>query len=239
MVGAVQAGWADKLAVDRAALGRASTAQRVAEILRGRITEGLLPPGTRLPEDAIGSALGVSRNTLREAFRLLLHERLATHELGRGVFVRVLNATDVADLYRVRRILEAAALRNTPHAPRGALDRLDTALAEGDQAAAEERWLDVGTANMHMHQAIAGLADSHRIDEIMRQLLAELRLAFHIMDAPKTFHAPYLERHRQIIEHLRSDHLDAAEHALLEYLDVAERQLLDAFAQLEGGGPER
>ncbi|MEU3504381.1 GntR family transcriptional regulator, partial [Streptomyces hundungensis] len=77
-----------RLAEDRALLGRTSTAERVADILRTRIAEGLFPPGERLAEDAIGKALGVSRNTLREAFRLLTHERLLIHELNRGVFVR-------------------------------------------------------------------------------------------------------------------------------------------------------
>lgn len=228
--------WAE-LAVDRAALERASTAQRVADILRARITDGRLRPGTQLSEDAIGNALGVSRNTLRESFRLLVHERLATHELSRGVFVRVLDAGDVADLYRVRRVLETTALRNTPNAPPGALDKIKTALAEGEQAAAEERWLDVGSANMHFHQAIAGLSGSPRTEEIMRQMLAELRLAFHIMNDPKTFHAPYLARHRELLEAIVAGDLDTAERVLHDYLEAAEQHLVDAFARLENGSP--
>jgi DNA-binding GntR family transcriptional regulator len=225
--------WAEKLADDRAAVGRSSTAQRVAEILRDRITEGLLPPGTKLSEDAIGAALGVSRNTLREAFRLLLHERLATHELSRGVYVRVLDANDVADVYRVRRLLETAALRNAHSAPPRVLDKLEMAVVEGEQAAADGRWRDVGTANMHLHQAIAGLSMSPRIEEFMRQLLAELRLAFHVMNDPKTFHAPYLTWHRRLIEPILAGDMDAAERMLHEYLDVAERQLLEAFSKLQ------
>ncbi|MFF3140625.1 GntR family transcriptional regulator, partial [Streptomyces sp. NPDC057927] len=90
------------LADDRALLGRTSTAERVSDILRSRIAEGYFPPGTRLSEDSIGGALGVSRNTLREAFRLLTHERLLVHELNRGVFVRVLTIEDVEDIYRTR-----------------------------------------------------------------------------------------------------------------------------------------
>src|SRR5215212_6648401 len=82
------------------------TAQRVADVLRERITDGSLAPGTRLPEDAVGSALGVSRNTLREAFRLLAHERLVVAEFNRGVFVRRLTRDDVIDLYRVRSLVE-------------------------------------------------------------------------------------------------------------------------------------
>lgn len=100
-----------QLADDRALLGRTSTAERVSDILRSRIAEGYFPPGTRLSEDSIGGALGVSRNTLREAFRLLTHERLLVHELNRGVFVRVLSVADVEDIYRTRTLVECAVVR--------------------------------------------------------------------------------------------------------------------------------
>ncbi|NUK82651.1 GntR family transcriptional regulator, partial [Streptomyces lunaelactis] len=93
---------------DRALLGRSSTAERVADILRDRITEGYFPPGARLSEESIGGALGVSRNTLREAFRLLTHERLLVHELNRGVFVRMVTVEDLEDIYRVRMLVECA-----------------------------------------------------------------------------------------------------------------------------------
>lgn len=99
------------LADDRALLGRTSTAERVSDILRSRIAEGYFPPGTRLSEDSIGGALGVSRNTLRESFRLLTHERLLVHELNRGVFVRVLTVEDVEDIYRTRSLVECAVVR--------------------------------------------------------------------------------------------------------------------------------
>ncbi|HET9142050.1 GntR family transcriptional regulator, partial [Actinophytocola sp.] len=70
-------------------LDRTSTAERVAGILRDRIMEGHLRPGDKLSEEEITRRLGISRNTLREAFRLLGHERLLEHQLNRGVFVRV------------------------------------------------------------------------------------------------------------------------------------------------------
>ncbi|MFC7583878.1 GntR family transcriptional regulator [Nonomuraea antimicrobica] len=72
------------LSQDRPRLGRSSTAERVADILRERISEGFFQPGQRLSEEAISEALGVSRNTLRESFRLLGHERLLDHRLNRG-----------------------------------------------------------------------------------------------------------------------------------------------------------
>lgn len=219
----------ESLARDRVLLGRSSTAERVAAILRDRIIEGLFPPGTRLSEESIGAALGVSRNTLREAFRLLSHERLLVHELNRGVFVRELTTNDVVDLYRFRRLLECAALRQSVEPPAAALADLRGAVASGEHAAREQRWTDVGTANMRFHQAIVELADSPRLDEIMRQALAELRLVFHVMANPGAFHEPYLTRNREILKMVESGDMQNAAILLDKYLADAERQLLDAY----------
>lgn len=220
--------WA-RIAETRKTLARGSTAERVADALRTWVTDGMFKPGTRLSEEGLGSALGVSRNTLREAFRLLSHERLVVHEFGRGVFVRVPSTADVVDLYRMRRILEGSAVRRAAAAPKEAVDRILSAVEEGEQAAAAGRWLDVGTANMHFHQALAALAGSPRVDQIVSQLLAELRLVFHIMAAPREFHAPYLKENRHLVELLEAGDVEGATRALDAYFDTAERQLLDAY----------
>lgn len=225
-------GWVQELSREREALGRASTAGRVAEILRSHVTEGRLSPGTRLSEEDIGAALGVSRNTLREAFRLLAHERLLVHEFNRGVFVRRLTVDDVHDLYRFRRLVEGGVVRATdPGAP---LDDVRRAVEEGESAAAEDRWVDVGTANMHFHQALAALSGSPRVEESMRHVLAELRLVFHVMAAPRTFHEPYLAENRRILELLESGDADAAAATLERYLTAAEDQLTEAYAATVG-----
>jgi DNA-binding GntR family transcriptional regulator len=232
--------WLEQLRSERSDLGRASTAGRVADVLRTRITEGHLAPGTRLSEEDIGTALGVSRNTLREAFRLLGHERLLVHEFNRGVFVRRLTVDDVRDLYQVRRILECGAVRR-------AAERLESdpalsqrwpdllapvraAVEEGESAARHDRWVAVGTANMHFHQAVADLAQSPRVTEAMDHLLAELRLVFHVMDAPQAFHQAYLPENRAILEQLAAGDLAGAESAIAAYLDAAEAQLVGAYA---------
>ena len=219
---------------DRHLLGRSSTAERVAAILRDRITGGQLPPGTRLVEEAIGEALGVSRNTLREAFRLLTHERLLVHELNRGVFVRTLSEQDVIELYRVRRLIEIAALRSLGDAAglEDALSEVADSVTEAEQAAKEGRWQDVGTANLRFHRALVELAGSARIEEFMVQILAELRLVFHVVKNPRRLHEPYLGRNREILVALEAGDIAGAEAMLERYLDDAENQLVQAHAEL-------
>lgn len=243
MTGVTTSDWLTELRAEAPRLGRASTAGRVADVLRTRITEGSLAPGTRLSEEDIGAALGVSRNTLREAFRLLGHERLLVHEFNRGVFVRKLTVDDVRDLYELRRILECGAVRREAERRSGSgsderwpalLDAVRAAVEEGETAATLGRWLDVGTANMHFHQAVSALARSPRVDEAMGHLLAELRLVFHVMAAPQAFHGRYLADNRVILELLVAEDFERAERAIADYLDAAEAQLVEAYSTAGG-----
>lgn len=213
--------------------GRAGTAERIAGILRENISQGLFRSGDRLSEDRIGTALGVSRNTLREAFRLLTHERLLVHELNRGTFVRTLTSADLVDIYRVRHLVECAAIR-AAGTPPYRLDALAAAVDAGEKAAAEEVWAECATANIHFHQAVAGLAGSPRTDDLMRGVLAELRLAFHVMDDPRRFHEPYLTRNREILTTLENGGAERAERLLGFYLDDSRRQLVEAYTETPG-----
>lgn len=215
---------------DRALLGRTSTAERVADVLRDRIAEGFFPPGTRLSEDSVKASLGVSRNTLREAYRLLTHERLLVHELNRGVFVRVVTVDDLTDIFRVRTMVECGAVRGLG-APPYPLEAVESAVVAGEHAARERAWRDLSTANIRFHQGIVALAGSPRADELMRGVLAELRLVFHVMDDPRRFHAPYLIRNRHILEVLQSGDTPEAERLLAAYLNDSRLQLAEAYAQ--------
>jgi DNA-binding GntR family transcriptional regulator len=221
------------LADDRALLGRTSTAERVSDILRSRIADGYFPPGTRLSEDSIGGALGVSRNTLREAFRLLTHERLLVHELNRGVFVRVLTVEDVEDIYRTRSLVECAVVRGLGEPPYP-LDGLAAAVGEGDAAAVENDWKAMGTANIHFHQELVALAGSERTDELMRSVFAELRLAFHIADDPRRLHEPYLARNRQLLQTLRAGDRATAERLLETYLADSLEGVVEVYRRRVG-----
>ncbi|SCK16643.1 GntR family transcriptional regulator [Streptomyces sp. WMMB 322] len=230
----------NELAGDRALLSRTSTAERVADVLRSRIAEGFFPPGVRLSEGDVGGVLGISRNTLRESFRLLTHERLLEHRLNRGVFVRVLSVDDVLDIYRVRKLIECGVVNQLAEAgPPFGLDALAATVADGQAATREWRWRDLATANIHFHREVVALARSPRTDEVMSSVLAELRLALHVMDSPRRLHEPYLARNREILRTLRSGDAARAETMLREYLEDSRKQIVTAYAQRLGSGGDR
>jgi DNA-binding GntR family transcriptional regulator len=225
--------WLRGVAADVARLDRSSSAERAANVLRRSITEGALPPGAQLSEVELTEVLEVSRNTLREAFRLLTHEGLLVYKLHRGVFVPELDERDVVDLYRLRRVLEVDVIRGLadrdPALPAERLEPLHQDVETAEAAAAVGRWAAVGTANMWFHRHLIGLADSRRLDDITGRLLAELRLLFHVIATPRDLHEPYIQRNRGIFELLEERDYERAAATLNEYLLDSEQGLLDAF----------
>ena len=208
---------------------RDSASSRVADRLRELVLAGQLQPGQRLSEETVRADLGVGRSTLREAFQLLLRERLLVHHLSRGVFVRELTRQDVSDLYRVRRVVECGALADVEALRPVGLRRLSRALADGQLAAGRQDWQAVAGASIHFHQALVGLAGSPRLDALVTQVLGEFRLAYARMDDTAAFHEAFLVRNVEIADHVRSGDLAGAERLLRDYLRDSERALLARY----------
>jgi DNA-binding GntR family transcriptional regulator len=206
-----------------------STASRVADSLRARIIDGDLPPGAKLSQERVQEALGVSRSTLREALQLLIRERLLVHQLSRGVFVRQLSMQDISDLYRVRRVVECAAVRAVEVMRPEGLRRLRAAIEDGHAAADAGEWEHVAAASIRFHEALVALAGSQRLDSMVTQLLAEFRLAYAYMRDTQAFHTEFLRRHTPIAEAVRSGDLEGAAELLDAYLRDAEAAVLAGY----------
>lgn len=199
-----------------------SVADRVASELRLQLAEGLLLPGARLTESTISEELGVSRNTIREAFAELAAERLVVRHPNRGVFVATLGPGEIHDVYTVRRLIEVGALRGGGSPERVAAVR--AAVAEGRAAAAADDEEALGSANQHFHGAIVALAESRRLNTIMAQVLAEMRLFFHKATVEAHFYRGYLDDNEEICQALEAGQLDRAGDLLLAYLNRSEEK---------------
>jgi len=207
-------------------------APRLAEEIRDKLIAGELKPGQRLSEAALSVDLDVSRNSLREAFRLLTKEGLLRHEPNRGVFVSTPSMASIIDIYRVRRVIECQAIeRAYPNHP--AVARMRGAVDDARIARDAKDWSTVGSKNMVFHAAIVDLADSRRLNAFYAQIAAELRLSFGMLADPELLHAPYVELNATILERLEAGLTAEAAELLEAYLAQSERTVLAAFSRIE------
>ncbi|HEY5878229.1 MAG TPA: GntR family transcriptional regulator [Nakamurella sp.] len=200
------------------------TAARVADALREQISDGLFPPGSRLPEEAIGEALAVSRNTVREAFIELAAERLLVRAPNRGVFVAVLDEPAIRDIYRARRILEVGAIRNAVEGFSAASAR--AAVDEGQRARDAGDSSGVGNANQHFHREVVALAGSTRLDRLMAHMLAEMRLVFHAARANPHFYELFVDDNDSLCTLLERGRFAEAADAMDDYLTRSQVEVL-------------
>lgn len=212
---------------------------RIAEWTRQKIINGEFSPGQRLSEASLSASLDISRNTLREVFRMLTKEGLLKYEPNRGVSVSIPSIASIIDIYRVRRLVECQALAQAyPRHP--ARKKLRAALDQAIRCRDAGDWQGVGTANMAFHMAIVELADSERLNEMFSHLLAELRLAFGLLNDPEFLHAPYVDMNVRIAELFEAGNLQEASAKLNDYLVHSERIVLAVYARRIGdGNPSR
>ena len=203
---------------------------RVAEQIRQQIVRGEFQPGARLSEVALAESLDISRNTLREVFRLLSKEGLLRHVPNRGVFVAIPSMASIMDIYRVRRMIECQALAQAiPQHP--ARKEMREAVDEQRALRDSGQWVEVGTANMRFHKAVVALADSERLNTLFSHLLVELRLAFGMLSDAEFLHAPYIDMNAAMLERFEAGDMDAAARLMHDYLTHSERVVLSVYAR--------
>ncbi|MDQ0729520.1 DNA-binding GntR family transcriptional regulator [Arthrobacter sp. B1I2] len=207
----------------------AHTTAWIASVLRSRIAAGELTPGSKLSEQALSTSLGVSRNTLRQAFTILAGESMVTRIPNRGVFVASPGAEEVREIYRIRRTIEPAAVLWGGLSPK-ILDDMETIVQRAQDARNAGSVTDMADANQALHRAVVGLTGSATLQELMDRVLAEMRLVFHAMASAPDFHSHYVERNVELVKRLRAGEREEAAAGLRIYLDAAEAELLGHLA---------
>ena len=177
---------------------KSTLVETVITRLEELITSGEWPVGFRVPpEPELVRALGVSRNTVREAVRALVHAGLLDPRPGDGTYVRADTGLDAAleraarrwgalDAFEVRNMLERdAAMLAAQRRNEADLDAIETTLRLRDQArpgsgattdadpgAADRAFLDADAA---FHQAVVAATHNRVLIELYGHLAGPLR----------------------------------------------------------------
>jgi DNA-binding GntR family transcriptional regulator len=183
---------------------KASTAEHVAEALRELIVSGQVAQGQPLREVALAQSLDVSRNTVREAIRALGREGLVTVSPYKGTVVTRLTRADVADIFRVRRAVELAAIEALPTAPDEDLDPIEAAVRSMEAAAHPLDWSAMIDADRLFHEHLVALLHSRRLSRFYDAVGAEMRLCMSIVDRNDESPTALVEEHTDLLALMRA-----------------------------------
>jgi DNA-binding GntR family transcriptional regulator len=216
--------------MDRALIHRVSVADQVAGILRQRILDGELRPGTALPEIPLAASLGVSRNTMREAVRILSLEGLLKRNIHRGVAVARLSLKDVREIYDLRRLLEVQAILSAKDRPRELMDELRAAVDAYERAVRSRDWAQAVNCDLQFHTLLIHLRRNQRLETLYQKVIGELRMGMVLVDRSHNDPGTLVPVHRKLYQLLSAGKLKQCADLLLQHLDDSEARLVGIMA---------
>lgn len=145
---------------------------RVYTTLLDAISEGSLAPGERITQEDIAARMGVSRQPVLQALRLLKKDGFVLDAPGRGLLVAPLDTAWMQSVYQVRGALDALAARLAA----ARRYRLDPRLIEQGRKAARGRNVKAMVdADLAFHNAIYAASQNPLIAETARLHWRHLR----------------------------------------------------------------
>jgi DNA-binding FadR family transcriptional regulator len=215
----------------------ATLAAQVAAQVEALITSGEWSVGTRiLPETELVTRLGVSRSTVREALRSLVHTGMLEARPGDGTYVRAFSELAVPLLRRARRarLDEAVEVRCVleQHAARLAalrrskkdIARLQTLLRTQREASTTGDPAAYAEADAALHRAVVACAGNAFLTEIYEHLGGALKPS--ASPEPWALAVEEVELHAALVEAIADGDPAAAERAAVELIDALKDALL-------------
>ncbi|MGK6307799.1 GntR family transcriptional regulator [Variovorax sp. DT-64] len=179
--------------------------EEVAELLRQRIFNRELEPGSWIDELKLAEEYGISRTPLREALKVLAAEGLVTMKVRRGAYVTEVSEKDLADVYHLLSLLESDAVGVVAErASPAELAELEALHAELEAAAAPGK-VDRAhffAINERFHMRILAMADNRWRDQMVADLRKVMKLNRHNSLLKSGRIAESLAEHRAIMEAL-------------------------------------
>jgi DNA-binding GntR family transcriptional regulator len=211
--------------MDRTQINRVSVADQVATLLRQRILEGEFRPGTQVQELPLASSLGVSRNTMREAIRILSLEGLLRRSLHRGAAVSQLSLRDVQEIYQLRRMLELPAVLAARDPDPGLLQEIRSAVEQYELAVHDQNWSRAVSHDLHFHSLLIRFHGNKRLDSFYKNMLGELRVGMVLVDRSHDNPGALIPVHRKMCQLLSTGKLKQCAAVLERHLEDSESRL--------------
>ena len=152
--------------------------EEVAELLRQRIFNRELAPGSWIDELKLAEEYGISRTPLREALKVLATEGLVTMKVRRGAYVTEVSDSDLANVYHLLALLESdAAEVVAAKATDAQIRELQSLHNELEKAVKNrERFFEINEA---FHMRLLEIANNRWRDQMVADLRKVMKLNRH------------------------------------------------------------
>ncbi|QDY70504.1 GntR family transcriptional regulator [Qingshengfaniella alkalisoli] len=208
----------------------------VCSVLRQKIRNLELTPGTRLVEKNLMEDFGTSRAVIRQALLVLTHEGIVSHIANRGAVVSTPSLKKAREIISLRKVLEkecvrVAATKITP----SQIQALQEMIDKERIAVQNDKIPEALVHSSDFHAEISRITQNETSHHILQEILGISSLVCSIYS--KSHKCPcHFEDHQKILELLAKEDSEAAMLEMQRHLDNLEMSLnLEDRVGLLGG----
>lgn len=205
--------------------------ERVYAYVCEQILRGNFPSNSFVEEEQISHAINVSRTPVREAFHRLEAEKFINLLPRRGALVRQVTASELADVYEVRRVVEGYSIARICQERLPVPAELGALLKKMRQLVRNNNAYEHVLADRMFHRTIVAASGNAVLAEIYDSLRSrQLRVAMTALSVdPQRIHRIFVE-HQQLLDALLAHDEPRARTVIDQHL----RPILEIVSRLPG-----
>lgn len=204
-----------------------STIDALCEMIESDIYSLRFAPGSRITENDLTTRYGVSRNTVREAIAYLLSNGLLIKVANKGVYVKEINIDDVREIFTLRGLLEAQAVRSIVSSGVIPVDLIHFA-EKIENISAETDWTTHVKLDISFHELLVESAGSQRLMRLYESIIAEVKLCIYQSHSIVPLKQENASAHMHLLKAMEQENLDEA-------LEILNRHMEQAIESYEVG----
>ncbi|WP_149032023.1 FadR/GntR family transcriptional regulator [Rummeliibacillus stabekisii] len=218
---------------------RMNLVEQVATQMEQLIESGSWQVGEKIPpEMELMEKFDVSRNTLREAIRALVHAGLLETKQGSGTIVRSANSlgaalkryvkkTALLEILDVRLALEKqAAQLAAEHRTEADLAKLEEYIQLSRQAVENEDWAQFIELDIHFHKAVVMASTNQLLIDLYEPLLESINSFVQDLMAMKPPFKFEEELHIELLVAIRGQDKEAAATYVDNYMELLRKEII-------------
>jgi len=205
-------------------LKRVSTVDALTDTIAKEIVDGAWKPGVQLKDIEMAEKYGVGRNSIREAFSILVEQGLLKKRANRGVFIPEFGEQDIYELYNARLVIELEAIEILT-CRKEVPERMFEAIGDLKKQTVENMRSNQLDTDFKFHMSMIHALNNNRLTSMANRLFTEIKI---INRQPHLFFPVefIISEHEKITEAILNGDIAGSRKVMREHMAFSiERQL--------------
>lgn len=212
-------------------LNKKSLSYEVAQYIKEQIINGQIELGSQINLQKIGKNLQISQTPVREAIQHLVAENVLTNVRNKGYFVKEYDENDIFEIYSIRAVLEAFAIRlATIRATDEEIKVLEDIYNKMKIKLNDDSVSSLSKYSVKIHERIIQMSKHERLIQLNENISFQVAILNRILGTKYTKQQEVYE-HKELIDVIKTRNSEEAEKVMRKHIYRSYKNFINAYKE--------